>query len=98
MRSRPAKASVIWVPMFASCTTGTVISAVNVRYITKSPMVIWPARIELPPTSIIEMPIAPSTTVEKADTPDTPVSDLATLRNSRCAPFANTSSSRFSAV
>ena len=27
-----------------------------------------------------------------------PVSDCATLRNSRCAPLANTSSSRFSAV
>ena len=29
---------------------------------------------------------------------ETPVSDCATLRNSRCAPFAKTSSSRFSAV
>ena len=76
MRSRPANASVICVPMLASCTTGTVISAVKVRYITKSPMVICPARIELPPTSIIEMPMAPSTTVEKAETLDTPVSDL----------------------
>ena len=29
---------------------------------------------------------------------ETPVIDCATLRNSRCAPFVKTSSSRFSAV
>src|SRR6266571_3105618 len=65
---------------------------------TKSPIVISPARIDEPPTSIIEMPIAPRTTVENADTADTPVSDFATFLNSRCAPLAKTSSSRFSAV
>ena len=35
---------------------------------------------------------------EKAPTADTPVSDCATFLSSRCAPFAKTSSSRFSAV
>ena len=65
---------------------------------TKSPIVIAPARIAEPPTSIIAMPIAPMTSDENAVTAETPVSDWATLRNSRCAPFAKTSSSRFSAV
>ena len=98
MRSKPANASVSCVPMLASCTTGTVMRAVKVRYMTKSPIVICPWRMALPPTNIIEMPIAPSTNVENADTVETPVNDCATLRNKRCAPLANTSSSRFSAV
>ncbi len=98
MRSRPANASVSCVPTLANCTTGTAMSAVKVRYMTKSPIVISPARIELPPTSIIEMPIRPRTTVENAVTLDTPVSDCATFRKMRCAPLAKISSSRFSAV
>ena len=98
MRSSPANASVICVPIDASWITGIVISAVNERYITRSPIVIVPFRIDVPPISIIAMPIAPITTDENAVIADTPVSDFATLRNSRCAPFANTSSSRFSAV
>ena len=98
MRSSPANASVICVPMLASWMIGTVTSAVRVKYMTKSPIVISPARIEAPPTSIIAIPIAPITTAENAPTADTPVSDFATFLNSRCAPFANTSSSRFSAV
>ena len=52
----------------------------------------------MPPISIIAMPMAPMTSDENAVTDDTPVSDCATLRNRRCAPCANTSSSRFSAV
>ena len=78
--------------------TGMVISAVNERYMTRSPIVIEPLRIEFPPISIIAIPVAPMTSDENAVVADTPVSDLATLRNSRCAPFAKTSSSRFSAV
>ena len=98
MRSSPANASVICVPILASWMIGTVTSAVRVKYMTKSPIVISPARIEAPPTSIIAIPIAPITTAENAPTADTPVSDFATFLNRRCAPFANTSSSRFSAV
>ena len=48
--------------------------------------------------SIMAMPHAPRTSEETAITADVPVSDFATLRKSRCAPLANTSSSRFSAV
>jgi len=55
-------------------------------------------RIADPPMSIIAMPMAPMTTPENAPIADTPVSDCATFRNRRCAPFANTISSRFSAV
>ena len=50
----------------ASWTTGIVISAVNDRYMTKSPIVIVPLRIDVPPTSIIAMPIAPMTSAENA--------------------------------
>ena len=42
------------------------ISAVNERYMTKSPIVIAPARIAEPPTSIIAMPMAPITSDENA--------------------------------
>ena len=78
--------------------TGIVISAVNERYMTRSPIVMAPVRMALPPISIIAMPVAPMTSDENAVMAETPVSDFATLRNSRCAPLANTSSSRFSAV
>ena len=63
-----------------------------------SPMVIAPDRMARPPTMIIIMPMTPTTTVEKAVIADTPVIDLAMLRNSRCTPCVKTSSSRFSAV
>ena len=98
MRSSPANASLSCVPIDASWMTGIVISAVKARYITRSPMVIEPFRIELPPISIIATPVAPITTDENAVIAETPVSDCATLRNRRWAPFAKTSSSRFSAV
>ena len=98
MRSSPANASVICVPMLASWMMGIVSSAIIEMYMKRSPIVIDPDRIEEPPISMTAMPIAPITSPENAPIADTPVSDLATLRNSRCAPFANTSSSRFSAV
>ena len=44
------------------------------RYQTKSPIVIVPARMAEPPTSIIAMPIAPITSPENAPRADTPVS------------------------
>ena len=91
--------------MLASWTTGMAISAVNERYMISSPIVIpaWPfvamfVRIAAPPISIIAMRLAPSTSDVDAPTAETPVSDCATLRNKLCAPFANTISSRFSAV
>ena len=66
MRSRPANASLSCVPIDASWMTGIVISAVNDRYMTRSPIVIVPFRIELPPISIIAMPVAPMTSDENA--------------------------------
>src|SRR5947207_7246782 len=68
-----------------------VISAVKERYITRSPIVIEPFLIELPPTSIMAMPVAPITTDEKAVMPETPVNDCATLRSSRCRSEEHTS-------
>ena len=64
----------------------------------KSPSVIVPARIDRPPTTIMITPMTPTTTVENAVIADTPVIDCAMLRNRRCTPCVNTSSSRFSAV
>ena len=42
--------------------------------------------------------MAPTTSVEKAVTAETPVIDCAMLRNRRCTPWVNTICSRFSAV
>ncbi len=97
IRSSPAKASVICVPIAAISTTGAATSAVKNTYITKSPSVISPARIDCPPTTIITTPITPTITVEKAETADTPVSVATTLRRRRCAPRAKTRVSRRSA-
>ena len=55
----------------------------NDRYITRSPIVIEPFLIELPPINIIATPVVPITTDEKAVIADTPVSDFATFLNSR---------------
>ena len=63
--------------------TGNAINPVNIRYMTNSPTVIVPDRIDDPPTMIITTPIAPRTSVEKAVTLETPVSDCATFLNSR---------------
>ena len=98
MRSSPANASVICVPIDASWITGRLIIAVKARYITRSPTVMVPLRIADPPISIMAMPLAPTTRDENAITAEVPVIDFATFRNRRCAPLANTSSSRFSAV
>ena len=77
MRSSPANASVICVPIDAIWTSGAATSPMKKMYMTKSPSVIVPARIARPPTTIITTPIAPMTTVaERPSTADTPVIDL----------------------
>ena len=53
MRSRPANASVICVPMQAIETSGAATRPMKKMYITKSPSVIWPARMSLPPSQIM---------------------------------------------
>jgi hypothetical protein len=98
MRSRPAKASVICVPMAANWMSGIASSPVKMMYMKRSPKVIAPATTERPPTRIITTPTAPTTTDEKAVVADTPVIDRAMLRKSLCAPRANVSASRRSAV
>jgi hypothetical protein len=55
---------------------------VNITYIKRSPTVICPLATEWPPTKIITNPIAPITSDEKAEVAETPVIDLAMLRNS----------------
>ena len=67
-------------------------------YITKSPSVILPATMSLPPIQIMTTPTTPMITVLPEVVAETPVIDWAMLRNSRCAPLVNVISSRFSAV
>ena len=98
MRSRPANASVICVPMEAMETSGAATRPMKKMYIIRSPSVICPAMMARPPSQIIRMPMMPTITVLPAVVADTPVIDCATLRNRRCAPFVKTISSRFSAV
>ena len=98
MRSSPANASVICVPIEAISTSGRAIMPVNDTYMTSLPTVIVPARTARPPTSIMITPITPISTPESAVVPETAVIERATLRNSRCAPRANTSCSRRSAT
>ena len=98
MRSRPAKASVSCVPIEAIETSGAATRPMKKTYITKSPSVIRPARMSLPPSHTISTPTTPMITVLPAVVADTPVIDWAMLRNSRWAPWVKTISSRFSAV
>ena len=98
MRSRPANASVICVPIDAIETSGAATRPMKKMYIIRSPSVIFPAMMSRPPSQIMRMPMMPTMTVLPAVVAETPVIDCATLRNSRWAPLVKTISSRFSAV
>ncbi len=98
MRSRPAKASVICVPIEAIEISGAATSPVKKMYITKPPSVMVPATMARPPMVIMITPVTPMISVPNAVVAETPVIDCATLRNSRCTPLLKTISSRFSAV
>ena len=76
MRSSPAKASVICVPMLASWMTGIVRSAIIEMYMKRSPIVICAGADRRAADSMTAMPMAPMTRPEKAPIADTPVSDL----------------------
>ncbi len=78
--------------------SGDATSPVKKMYMTKSPSVMPPDRMARPPTTIMMTPIAPTMTMENAEMAATPVTDWAMFRNNRCAPLANTKSSRRSAV
>ena len=56
MRSSPANASVIWVPIEAIDTSGAATRPMKKMYITKSPSVMRPARMSLPPSHTISTP------------------------------------------
>ena len=86
MRSSPANASLTCVPIDAICTSGAAISPTKKTYMTKSPSVIVPARIDRPPMMIMSTPITPEITAVPAPTADVPVIVFATLRNSLCDP------------
>jgi hypothetical protein len=82
MRSRPAKASVICVPIDAICTTGAAIRPVKKMYMMKSPRVISPETMARPPMAIITTPMRPTMTVDIAVVAETPVIDCAMFRSS----------------
>ena len=96
MRSRPANASVICVPIDEIWMTGAMTRPVKKMYWRSWPSDHAPLISARPPSTIIRAPISPMTSVEMDVTADTPVTALATLRNSRCAPRAKTICSRFS--
>ena len=96
IRSRPANASVICVPIDEIWMTGAMTSPVKKMYWIRAPSLHAPLISARPPITIISAPISPMTSVETDVTADTPVTALATFRNSRCAPRAKTSCSRFS--
>ena len=87
MRSSPANASLICVPIEAICTSGAATRPVKNRYMTKSPSVIVPGEDRAAADDDHRARrCAPTTTVENAVMADTPVIDLATLRNSGARP------------
>ena len=90
MRSSPAKASVIWVPMAAICTIGAAMRPVKKMYMKRSPTVIRPASTSPPPTRIISTPMPPTIAVANAPVPEMAVIEAATLRKMRWAPVAKT--------
>jgi len=98
MRSSPANASLICVPMEAICTSGAATRPMKKTYITKSPRVMRSASIARPPTRIISTPMPPTMTVVAAPSDETPVMVLAMLRNSRFTPRVKTSCSLRSAT
>ena len=98
MRSSPAKASVICVPMLAICTTGNATRPTKKIYEMRSPSVISPRATARPPIVRISTPTAPMMMVETAAIALVPVIVDAMLRKSRWTPRVKTISSRFSAV
>ena len=98
MRSSPANASVIWVPMDAICMTGATTTPVNSRYRSRSPTVHAPAMIACPPMTIISAPMTPMAREAADVVAETPVTVFATFRSSRWTPPANTRCSRFSTL
>jgi len=97
MRSSPANASVICVPMDAMLISGIATSPTKMLYMNRSPSVIAPESTERPPSRIIRIPIAPMMIVANEPTPEIPVMVAAMLRNSVLAPRVNTSRSLRSA-
>ena len=97
IRSRPANASVIWLPIETTWMMGPTSSP---RYSVKEknePSVIRCAMTSCEPTHMIATPTAPRRSVENAETAAKPVIVFATLRKRRWTPCEKTSASRRSA-
>ena len=97
MRSRPAKASVTWLPIETIWITGPTSSPRYSVNDTNEPIVMRPASISCAPTHMMATPTTPSRKVEKAATAEKPVMVLATLRKRACTPREKMSASRRSA-
>ena len=82
IRSRPAKASVTWLPIETIWIDGPTRSPRYSVNETNEPTVIRPASISWAPTHMIDTPTTPSSSVENAETAEKPVIVFATLRKS----------------
>ncbi len=94
MRSSPANASEICVPMDAICTSGAATSPTRYTYMNRSPSVIRPLSTSRPAITITSSPITPLITVVPAPTAEVPVIVCAMFRSSLCTPSANSFRSR----
>jgi hypothetical protein len=83
MRSSPANASLICVPIEAMPTTGATVMPVKKRYMMKSPSVMVPARIARPPTISMTTPTTPTMRVAPAVVAEMPVMVFRTLSKRR---------------
>ena len=97
MRSNPASASVIWVPIPTIWNTGATRNAKNAVNITKPPRVSAPAMICRAPMYITEAPTTPIRTVEERVSREMEVSVRMTFWSRRSTPPENTRASASSA-
>ena len=97
VRSKPASASEICVPIFTTCTTGATMNASIDVYIMKSPTCILWAAICRDPIYMITAPTKPIRTVDANVISEIVLKLANTLSSSRCAPLVNTPASRRSA-
>ena len=97
VRSSPATASVIWLPIFVICMTGAARKPINSVYWKNWPCVIWPDIISFPPMNMMTAPTLPITRVEARLMVDMAVSVFKTFCSSFSTPPLNTCCSRSSA-
>ncbi len=86
IRSRPAKASVICVPILLIWINGATNRPVKTMNMKISPTVMVPARTARVPAMAMARPINPKRSDARLLTVDTPTMERTMLRSKRCAP------------